>query len=774
MKTATIVLVFCLLFPAMLFAQPERKITLSGVIRDESSGESLSGATIWIPEFNRGTTSNTYGYYAVALSPGTFKAEISFVGYRKLSAYVQLSSDSIVNWNLEPGIEVEEVSIKASRRTQTMVSGVLTGLNYLNEARIEQAPAMLGESDALKIIQYLPGIKAGNEGTAAINVRGGSHDQNLILIDGVPVYNTNHLFGYISTFNTDAIRDIRFYKGAVPARFGGRLSSVVDIAMKEGNMKEAGGQISVSPVSGKILLEGPLKKEVAALMVSGRRSWLDLPLRLNQWISGESEQMGYSFYDLNTKANWIISPRHRIFLSHYQGRDGYFVNSRDSFQTDRYNFRWGNHTSVLRWNAVIRPGFFLNTSAYYSLFRFKEEFAILGKKKSSQFTGSGLSEFSLKGDADLSLAKHSLKFGYQWSGQTFEPELTGFTGDTTKYLSSALPSSHSVSLSGYAEDEFRLFPRLMLNTGFRLLVFSVPGTTRVYPEPRLSAAYQTRSGLDLKFSVQKITQTIHLLTNNALNMPTDLWVSAGEKVLPSKVWLLDAGIQCELKKGIRLETDIYFKPMEDLREYRPGVQVLAGSGLNWEALTVSGDGRNYGAEWMVELNSGRLTGWAGYSLSWAWRKFAEINNGRFFPYKFDRRHHFSLLANYLVRESATRKSQLSGTFVYASGNAITIPDEQISSVLLPGMTADFPYVDRFSQYLSFPHPNNFRMAAFHHLDLSWSFIRKLKNTGESTWCFSVYNVYNRLNPYFYYKSGEKFFQISMLPVVPAVSWSLKF
>ncbi|HNX79977.1 MAG TPA: hypothetical protein PKJ24_08835, partial [Prolixibacteraceae bacterium] len=202
--------------------------------------------------------------------------------------------------------------------------------------------------------------------------------------------------------------------------------------------------------------------------------------------------------------------------------------------------------------------------------------------------------------------------------------------------------------------------------------------------------------------------------------------------------------------------------------------VLAGSGLNWEALTVSGDGRNYGAEWMVELNSGRLTGWAGYSLSWAWRKFAEINNGRFFPYKFDRRHHFSLLANYLVRESATRKSQLSGTFVYASGNAITIPDEQISSVLLPGMTADFPYVDRFSQYLSFPHPNNFRMAAFHHLDLSWSFIRKLKNTGESTWCFSVYNVYNRLNPYFYYKSGEKFFQISMLPVVPAVSWSLKF
>jgi hypothetical protein len=416
----------------------------------------------------------------------------------------------------------------------------------------------------------------------------------------------------------------------------------------------------------------------------------------------------------------------------------------------------------------------MNTSAYYSLFRFREEFDILGKGKSGQFSGSGLSEFSLKGDADLSLLTHSLKFGYQWSRQTFDPELTGFTGDTTLLISSALPSSQAISLSGYTEDEFRLFPGLMLNTGFRLLVFRVPGTTRVYPEPRLSARYHTGSGLDIKFSVQKITQTIHLLTNNALNMPTDLWISAGEKVLPSGVWLLDAGIYYEIKEGIRLEADIYYKPMKDLREYRPGIQALAGSGLNWEELTVSGEGLNYGAEWMVEFNSGRLTGWAGYSLSWAVRKFAEINQGRYFPYKFDRRHHLSLLANYLVRESATRKSQFSCTFTYASGNAITIPDEQIPSVLLPGMTIDHPFADRFSRYLSFPHPNNYRMPAFHHIDLSWSLTRKLLRNGESTWCFSVYNVYNRMNPYFYYKSRDKFYQISMLPFIPAVSWSLKF
>jgi hypothetical protein len=767
-------LIFCLLFPQFITAQPDRKIVLSGMIRDKGSGEHLSGATVWFPEQNRGTTSNAFGYYAFSLFPGTYPAEISFVGYRKVVASVQITADSVMNWSLEPGVEVEEVSVSATRLNTTMVNGVLSGVNYLNTAKIGQAPAILGETDVLKTIQYLPGVKAGNEGTSGINVRGGSHDQNLFLLDGVPVYNTNHLFGYISTFNTDAIRDIRFYKGSVPARFGGRLSSVVDIAMKEGNMKEAGGQFSISPVSGKILLEGPLKKDVAALMVSGRRSWLDVPLRLKQWISAESEQTGYSFYDFNAKANWIINPRHRLFLSHYQGRDGYFVHTRDTAQTDRYGFHWGNHTSVLRWNAVIRPGFFYNTSVYYSMYRFREEFEISGKSKSGQFSGSGLSEFSVKGDADLSISAQSLKIGYQWSHQTFDPELTGFSGDSTTLPSSAIPSSRAVSLSVYAEDEFRLLPQLMLNAGFRLLVYYVPGRTRVYPEPRISAGYHAGEHLDIKFSVQKITQTIHLLTNNALNMPTDLWITAGEKVLPSGVWLLDAGIRHQIMEGITLETDVYYKPMKDLREYRPGVVLMAGSGLTWEELTVSGKGLNYGAEWMVEFNSGRLTGWAGYSLSWARRKFAGINNGRYFPYKFDRRNYLSLLANYLIRENSTRKSQLSCTFVYASGNAITIPDEQISSMLLPGMTPDHPFADRFSRFLSFPHPNNYRMPAFHHLDLSWSLIRKLKRNGESTWCFSVYNIYNRLNPYFYYKSREKFFQISMLPVIPAVSLSLKF
>jgi len=747
---------------------------LSGMIRDQSDGEHLAGATIWFPEQNKGTTSNAYGYYALTLSPGSYHAEISFVGYKKGSAFLTLFSDSVINWSLDPGMQVEEISVSAVRKTNTMVNGVVTGVNYLNAAKIEQAPAILGETDALKTIQYLPGVKAGNEGTSGINVRGGSHDQNLILLDGVPVYNTSHLFGYISTFNTDAIRDIRFYKGGIPARFGGRLSSVVDIAMKEGNMKKTEGKFSISPVSGKFMLEGPLKKDVASLMVSGRRSWVDIPLRIKQWVAAENESMGYAFYDFNAKFNWIINPRNRLFISHYQGRDGYFLNSRDSSRTNRYSFNWGNRTSVVRWNRIVKPGFFFNTSAYYSRYRFREEFEVGGKRKSGQYSGSGLTELSLKGDGDLLINRHQVKLGYQLSRQTFNPELTSFRGDSTTFRPSGIPASHSTSLSFYAEDEFRLFPGLMVNAGFRLLAYRISGKSLYFPEPRISADYRAGSKLELKFSVQKITQTIHLLTNNALNMPTDLWVSAGEKVLPSKVWLLDAGLHYELKEGIFLQADLYYKPMKDLREYRPGVMVLSGSGLTWEELTVSGCGLNYGAEWMVEKATGKLTGWAGYSLSRAWRKFPEINNGRFFPYKFDRRHQLSLLVNYLVKETAVKKQQFSCTFTYASGNAITIPDEQIPSALLPGMTPGHPFYDRFSRYVSFPHPNNYRMPAFHHLDLSWSASKKLKKNRESNWNFSVYNVYNRLNPYFYYKEGDKFFQISMLPLIPAVSWSLKF
>jgi hypothetical protein len=774
MKKYTIIFLLLLQVPVILEAQANSRLTLSGTIRDRSNGEHLSGATVWIPTLERGTTSNSYGYYALPVPAGTYELEISFVGYGKLSVTLFLKTDSIMNWSLDPGIQMKEVSVSANRREKTIVNAVMPGIFYLGAGRIERSPALLGEPDALKTIQFLPGVKAGNEGTSGIHVRGGSHDQNLIILDGVPVYNTNHLFGYISTFNTDAIKDIRFYKGGIPARFGGRLSSVVDIAMKEGNMKKPGGKISVSPVSGKLMLEGPLKKDVASMMISGRRSWLDIPLRIKQFISDDCETTGYSFYDLNAKFNWIINTRNRIFLSHYQGKDGYFVNTKDTFHTEKYSFNWGNYTSVIRWNLVLTPGLFINTSAYHSLYRFKEQFETLGKRKSGQFTGSGLEEYALKSDCDLSLNNHAIKFGYQFSRQTFDPEITSFTDDSTIFLLPVTPPATANSFSVYTEDEFTLFPTVSLNLGFRLLSYFTKNEIVWYPEPRLSARFAATSKLDLKFSAQRMTQTVHLLTNNALNMPTDLWVTAGEHALPATLWLIDLGLNAALKNGVHVEFDLYYKPMKNLREYKPGEIVMAGSGKNWEELTVAGKGLNYGAEWMLEKTTGRLTGWAGYSLSWARRKFEEINNGQYFPYKHDRRHNLSILANYMVKETSVKKKMLSLTFIYASGNAITIPDEHVRAIMLPGMTKDHPFMNRFSWYETFPHPNNYRMPSFHHLDLAWAATKKLHKNRERTWNFSVYNVYNRLNPYFYYKSYEKFLQISMLPVIPSVSWTLKF
>ncbi len=754
--------------------QPGGTITLSGVITDYNNGEQLAGATVYLPGMQRGTSSNSYGYYALRLPPGRYSTDISFVGYAKLTKWLNLTCDTVVNWALVAGMDLAEVSITAQGREHTVVNGIMPGLYYLDARKIELAPSLLGEPDALKSIQLLPGVKSGNEGTAGINVRGGSHDQNLILLDGVPVYNTNHLFGYLSTFNTDAIRDIRFYKGGIPSRYGGRLSSVVDVAMKEGNNRQAGGEVAISPVSGRLMLEGPLKKEVASCMVSVRRSWLDIPLRAEQLIVGYNETLGYAFYDLNAKINWSINPRNRVFLSHYQGKDGYFVSNKDSSSRDRYSFDWGNFTSVARWNLVISPRLFVNTSAYHSLYRFREQYEIITEQRAGQYTSSGLQEYSVKGDFDLSLTGQAIKFGYQWSQQSFSPELSTSTKGDADLRGSAIPETQARSLSFYGENEFSPLKRLVVNTGLRFLSYRSGGFTVFYPEPRLSVRYSTASQTDFKMSVQRMVQTVHLLTNNALSMPTDLWVTAGEKTLPEEAWLVDLGVHTQIYDGLVVETDLYYKPMTNLLEYRPGVVIFSGSGKTWEELTVTGQGLNYGAEIMVEKTTGRLTGWAGYSLSWAKRKFAEINEGRYYPFKQDRRHDLSLLANYKLSESEKRQKLFTLSFVFASGNAITIPDEHIRGMMLPGMASDFPYIEHFTWYESFPHPNNYRMPPFHHLDLAYAATKKLRHGRLQTWILSVYNVYNRLNPYFYNKKDDKFRQISMLPVIPSVSYSLKF
>ncbi len=757
-----------------VYAQPVKQMTLSGTIRDNYTGEYLSGASVWIPSLKRGTSSNQYGYYALSMPPGKLIIEISFVGYQKAIREIENKGDSIMDFSLLPGLEMEAISVSAHRKENIVVNAVMPGLYYLSAKKIELSPSLLGESDALKTIQFLPGVKAGNEGTSSINVRGGSQDQNLFLLDGVPVYNTNHLFGYFSTFNTDAIKDIRFYKGGIPARYGGRLSSVVDVTMKEGNMKRTGGQFDITPVSGKLMLEGPLKKDKSSWMVSGRRSWIDIPLRAKQIISKETEKWGYSFYDVNAKINWIINSKNRLFLSHYQGSDGYFVNSKDTLVTDKYSFNWGNFTSVARWNLVISPRLFVNTSSYFSKYQFREVYEIIKTSKSGQRTQSGLEEFCVKSDFDLSRTNHTIKFGYQISRLAFHPEITNFTGLEADTVFGRYSVSRANQFSLYGEDEFRPVDPIQINYGLRLLLYKVKGKTSLYPEPRISIKYSTSTDLDLKVSLQKMVQPIHLLTNNSLNMPTDLWVTSTKKTTPAEAWLIDLGLNAGLGNGWNLELDTYYKPMRNLVEYKPGVMLVTGSGKTWEDLTVAGKGLNYGSEIMIEKTSGKITGWAGYTLSWAKRRFEEINEGKYFPFKFDRRHSLSLLVNFMLEETIAKHKDVTLSFIFASGNAITIPDEHIQGTLLPGLDTDFPYLDHFTWYESFPNPNNYRMPPFHHLDLAWSASKKLKKDRERTWKISVYNVYNRLNPYFYYKRYDHFVQVSMLPIIPSVSWSLKF
>jgi hypothetical protein len=378
----------------------------------------------------------------------------------------------------------------------------------------------------------------------------------------------------------------------------------------------------------------------------------------------------------------------------------------------------------------------------------------------------------VKSDIDLTMDQHAVRSGYQLSWYSFRPEMTVFSVDSVPTGRAGLKSLQSNSCSWYAEDEFSPFRKVSCNAGLRVMAYFRGDRCTIFPEPRLSVKIETDRFGDFKMSVQRLIQTLHLLTNNALNMPTDLWVPSGKD--PARSWLVDIGWEGRIKRGLNLEIDLYYKPMKNLLEYKPGVILLSGMGKSPEELTVSGSGLSFGAEWMLEKSTGRLTGWAGYSLSWALRKFDMINDGKYFPFKYDRRHSFTLRADYSLKETIRTRWMVSGEFVLASGNAITIPDGHIRAMMLPGMGNDHPYVEHFSAYESFPHPNNYRMPPFHHLDLSFSGSKKLTKGRERTWCFSVYNIYNRLNPYFYYKSHGKFLQISMLPVVPSVAWTMKF
>ena len=772
-----------------------QKYTISGYIKDAASGESLIGANAFEKSSLSGTSSNTYGFYSLTLPASDSVTLIySYVGYGAQAVRLALRQDTVINVGLQDNALLDEVVITAAEAEKIQEVTQMSAVSVPIE-QIKAMPAFLGEVDVLKTLQLLPGVQSGNEGTSGIYVRGGGPDQNLILLDGVPVYNASHLFGFFSVFNADAINSVNLIKGGFPARYGGRLSSVIDISMKEGNMKEFHGEGSLGIVAGKLTLEGPIIKDKTSFIVSARRTWIDLLARpLIQAQTDGDETAGYYFYDLNAKVNHRFSNRDRLYLSAYLGSDRFYSlfkydneqNGTTLTDENEAGLNWGNITSALRWNHTFTPKLFSNLTMTYSRYRLDlfddYRYEYLNDNRVTVEQGltkyiSGIEDFAAKLDMDfIPSPQHYVRFGANVIRHKFEPgalNLTYEDGFDNTQLDTLLGSrdTYATEFALYGEDDIEVSRRLKLNVGVHFSGFYVDQEMYTSLQPRVAARYLVSPQLSLKASYSRMTQFIHLLTNAGIGLPTDLWVSSTARIRPQDAQQFALGAAQELGGGYEVSLEGYYKDMQNLIAYEEGASFIDVNS-DWQDKVVVGEGESYGAELLVQKKEGRTTGWLGYTLSWSMRQFDDLNFGKRFPYRYDRRHDIGVAVMHQWKE----RVDVSFSWVYGSGNAITLPTDRYA-----GSQSRFGNFGFGGNTLyNYGERNSFRMRAFHRLDASIAF-KKNTRWGERSWVLGVYNAYSRRNPFYLYldesfdqNEPNRFRQVSLFPIIPSISYRFKF
>jgi outer membrane receptor for ferrienterochelin and colicin len=786
----------------------QNKYTLSGTITDRNSGEALIGATIRELRSGKGAVTNTFGFYSLTLpATDTILISVSYVGYKPLLQAFSLKSNLEASISLEETSVLQEVEIVAERYEQIEERAQMSRIDIPIE-QIKNIPALLGEKDILRALQLLPGVSGGGEGQSGIYVRGGGPDQNLILLDGVPVYNASHLFGFFSVFNTDAIKDVSLIKGGFPARYGGRLSSVIDITMKEGNDQAIHGEGSIGLVASKLTLEGPLKKGKSSFIVSGRRTYIDLlarPLIQAGFRSDGSEGVtGYYFDDINAKVNYRFSNKDRLYLSYYSGSDAFYLRfsekNEDQQNRTRYESKfanglgWGNRTAALRWNHTFNPKLFANTTLTYSRYQFNTNFANEDKTLDQQGKitqesafelnyNSGINDWAGKIDLDyVPNPDHYVRMGagvilHNFQPGNFRSKIYSVDSNDTLNITNnqTEPDIQAAEFALYAEDDWKITDRLRINAGLHLSGFQVKGEFYSALQPRVNLRYRFERGWSLKAAYSTMQQYIHLLTNETIGLPTDLWLPTTSKVRPQQSWQTALGA-AKTWKGYETSIEVFYKEMNNVIAFNEGASAFQFQG--WEDRISQGKGTAYGAEFFVQKKAGKLTGWVGYTLSWAWRQFDQINNGEKYPYKFDRRHDFEITAAYKFNE----RISLASTWVFATGNAVTFGNARYQGPL--------PYSQSFNYFLyeneHTPNRNNFRMPNYHRLDVGMDFTKKKKRYTR-TWSVGAYNGYNRANPFFLFRDNEPVLQpdgtfqdkevlkkAALFPVIPYLSWGFKF
>jgi hypothetical protein len=785
----------------ILYAQS--KITISGYIEDQENSEKLIGATVIDQGTKYGAQTNVYGFYSITLPKSeSYTLSFNYLGYESKQIVVYPKRDTLINTTLSTKIVLKEVVISSEKSVRIEERTEMSRIT-IPISQIKNMPALFGEVDILKSLQLLPGVQKGSEGSAGIYVRGGGPDQNLILLDAVPVYNATHLFGFFSVFNADAISNVELIKGGFPARFGGRLSSVIDITMKDGNKQKFKVNGGIGIISSRLTIEGPILKNKSSFIVSARRTYIDLLARPLIKAQAQGNVFGYYFYDVNAKVNYTVTDKDRIYLSFYNGKDKAYGNTKESYFSDNstytnensFGINWGNTIAAIRWNKIIGSKLFSNTTATYTKYNFntqnknssvkKENNNVVNKEDYLQKYFSGVYDWAIRQNFDYMLNHNNLiRFGATYTYHTFEPGSQQYkiqdiqnTQDTTFGLKNIFASEASV----YIEDEIRFTKKIKANIGLHQAFFSVEKRNYFSLQPRISVNYNFYPGWALKASYAQMVQFLHLLTNGSIGLPTDLWVPATKQIAPQISKQGAMGVAHTIADEYEFSIETYYKHMQNVIEYKEGTSSLFSS-ADWQKNITTGQGWSYGAEFFIQKKAGKNTGWIGYTLSWTNRQFDQKNFGVPYPYKYDRRHDIGITYSRKI----SSKYDFSCNWVFGTGSAFTLALQEYAAA--PNINGVFNNNIFFSQggfgtqseavtpYLS--SLNNLRMAPYHRLDIGVN-AHLINKWGTSTWNFSVYNAYNRANPYFYYmgynNSGQrKLMQVTIFRFLPSITYNFSF
>ncbi|HKK62359.1 MAG TPA: TonB-dependent receptor [Bacteroidales bacterium] len=767
---------FLIFFSLSLFAQ--ENASLSGYVRDANSGEELIGANLSISPGNSvGGVTNLYGFYSISLKPGSYNIEVSYTGYENFNFQIEIKRDTTFNIELYPGYTMEEVVVKSESEDQN-VNSTKMGTVTLPIEEIKKLPALMGEVDVLRSLQLLPGVMSATEGSTGFFVRGGAADQNLVLLDDAVVYNPGHLLGFFSVFNADALKNTTLIKGSLPAKYGGRLSSVVDIQMKEGNNKKWAAQGGIGLISSRFALEGPIIKDKASFIISARRTYA-LDLAQPFLNGGNFEGTNYYFYDLNAKVNYRFSDKDRLYLSGYFGRDVFRF--RSASQDFQFDLPYGNSTATLRWNHLFSDKLFMNISAIYNDYEFNFEG---GQENFRAELFSGIRDYQLKADFDYYPSNnHFIRFGATYTRHRLQPQLiTATTGEVD--FSNDLLTKYGGEYALYIQDEYRVNTRLSINGGLRLSFFSQfgpyasPVDGRLYssgehvktyftPEPRVSFRYKLTDRSSIKGGIAYTAQYLHLVSNSTSTLPIDIWVPSTELVKPQRGIQYSLGYFQNLRSNTyEFSAEVYYRDLYNQIDYRD--DYVNNPNNDVELDFVFGKGRAYGLELLAKKKKGDFTGWLSYTLSRTERSFTDIEDGRWYPAFYDRTHDLSLVGMYTIND----KWEFNGTFIFGTGNAYT------------PVAGAYSIENRVNVF--YGPRNSDRLIPYHRFDLSFTYTRRPNAKGRfsSSWNFSIYNAYNRMNPTFIYNSFDtdsesatidsKAIRVALFPIIPSVTWNFKW